>query len=67
VFISINIHLYEFFLALVSLTVPLEGEECTPCFSQKNTITNEVCKTFQNPNFKNTVKSSLYTFKKKNS
>ncbi|XP_001951627.2 uncharacterized protein LOC100166829 [Acyrthosiphon pisum] len=45
-------------LALASLTVPLEGQACTPCFSQKNTVTNEVCKTSQNPNFKNTVKSS---------
>ncbi|CAH1710354.1 unnamed protein product [Aphis gossypii] len=45
-------------LALVSLTVPLEGQECTPCFSQKNSLTNEVCRTFQNSNFKNTVKSS---------
>lgn len=55
----------KYYLALVSLTVPLEGQECTPCFSQKNTITNEVCRTFQNSNFKNTVKSSLYKFKKK--
>lgn len=55
----------KYYLALVSLTVPLEGQECTPCFSQKNNITNEVCRTFQNSNFKNTVKSSLYKSKKK--
>ncbi|KAL5234652.1 hypothetical protein ACI65C_002062 [Semiaphis heraclei] len=45
-------------LALASLTVPLEGQACTPCFSQKKSITNEVCKTSQNINYKNTVKSS---------
>lgn len=47
------------YLALASLTVPIQGEACIPCFSQKNTITNEVCKTFQTTNYKNAVKSGL--------
>ncbi|XP_015375317.1 PREDICTED: uncharacterized protein LOC107169890 [Diuraphis noxia] len=45
-------------LALASLTVPLKDQACTPCFSQKTSIMNEVCKTYQNINHKNTVKSS---------
>lgn len=45
------------FLALVSLTEPLDEPECTPCFNQKKNITNETCKSFQNNNFKNSIKS----------
>ncbi|VVC28284.1 Peptidase S1, PA clan,Serine proteases, trypsin domain [Cinara cedri] len=45
-------------LALASLTVPLQGEACIPCFSQKSSITNEVCKTFQTTTYKNAVKSA---------
>ncbi|XP_025422743.1 uncharacterized protein LOC112692327 isoform X2 [Sipha flava] len=46
-------------LALVSLTVPLEGQECTPCFVQKkNNVINEVCKTNQNAYHKNLIKSA---------
>lgn len=49
----------KYYLALVSLTLPLQDEECVPCFNHKKNITNEVCKSSQNNNFRNPIKSSL--------
>lgn len=63
IFVHLNQIWILCYLALVSLTQPLQGQECTPCFTQKKNVTNEVCKTFQNNNFKNTVKSGLYNIK----